>query len=38
MNLDEGDFVVDVARVVKEEEGGAEEPTGDEAPAPGGTA
>ena len=38
MNLDEGDLVVDVARVVKEEEGGAEEPTGDEAPAPGETA
>jgi DNA gyrase subunit A len=34
MNLDEGDVLVDVARVVKEDEGGAEEPTGDEAPAP----
>jgi hypothetical protein len=29
INLDEGDVVVDVARVVKEEEGGEEEPTGD---------
>ncbi len=38
MNLDEGDRVVDVARVVKEEEGGAEEPTGDEAPSPSETA
>ncbi len=38
MNLDEGDFVVDVARVVKEEEGGTEEATGEEAPAPGETA
>jgi len=35
MHLDEGDLLVDVARVVKEDEGGAEEPTGDEAPAPG---
>ncbi|HLB53550.1 MAG TPA: DNA gyrase subunit A [Gemmatimonadales bacterium] len=35
MNLDEGDVVVDVARVVKEDEGGAEEATGDEVPAPG---
>jgi DNA gyrase subunit A len=34
MNLDEGDVVVDVARVVKEDEGGAEEATGDEVPAP----
>jgi len=32
MNLDSGDTVVDVARVVKEDEGGAEEVTGgDEA-------
>jgi DNA gyrase subunit A len=29
MNLDEGDVVMDVARVVKEEEGGDEEPTDD---------
>jgi hypothetical protein len=28
MNLDAGDAVVDVARVVKEDEGGAEEATG----------
>jgi DNA gyrase subunit A len=34
MHLDEGDVLVDVARVVKEDEGGAEEPTGDEAPIP----
>jgi len=36
MHLDEGDVLVDVARVVKEDEGGAEEPTGDDAlpPAP----
>jgi len=32
INLDEGDVVVDVARVVKEEEGGEEEPTGDVEP------
>ncbi len=38
MNLDEGDLVVDVARVVKEDEGGAEEATGDEVPAPSETA
>ena len=38
MHLDEGDLLVDVARVVKEDEGGAEEPTGDEAPAPGAAA
>jgi DNA gyrase subunit A len=38
MNLDDGDVVVDVARVVKEEEGGTEEPTGEEAPAPSETA
>ena len=38
MHLDEGDLVVDVARVVKEEEGGAEEPAPDEAPTPGETA
>ena len=31
MNLDEGDLLVAVARVVKEEEGGAEEPSGDAA-------
>ena len=35
MNLDDGDTVMDVARVVKEEEGGEEDPTGDEAPVPG---
>ena len=34
MNLDDGDTVVDVARVVTEDEGGTEEPTGDLAPAP----
>jgi hypothetical protein len=28
MNLDQGDAVVDVARVVKEDEGGAEEVAG----------
>jgi DNA gyrase subunit A len=38
MHLDEGDLLVDVARVVKEDEGGAEDPTGDEAPAPAATA
>jgi DNA gyrase subunit A len=38
MNLDEGDVLVDVARVVKEDEGGAEEPAGDEATTPGETA
>ena len=38
MHLDEGDLLVDVARVVKEDEGGAEEPTGDEAPSPGAVA
>jgi DNA gyrase subunit A len=32
MQLDEGDSVVDVTRVVKEDEGGDEEPTGDEGP------
>jgi DNA gyrase subunit A len=32
INLDDGDVVVDVARVVKEEEGGEEEPTGDIEP------
>jgi DNA gyrase subunit A len=32
MQLDEGDAVVDVARVVKEDDGGDEEPTGDEGP------
>ena len=31
MNLDEGDSIMGVARVVKEDKGGAEEPTGDEA-------
>ncbi|HEU5217182.1 MAG TPA: DNA gyrase C-terminal beta-propeller domain-containing protein, partial [Gemmatimonadales bacterium] len=35
MHLDEGDLLVAVARVVKEDEGGAEEPTEDIAPAPG---
>ena len=30
MNLDAGDAVVDVARVVKEDEGGTEEAAGDE--------
>lgn len=35
MNLEGGDSVVDVARVVKEEEGGEEEPTGDETPVAG---
>jgi DNA gyrase subunit A len=34
MNLDEGDAVMDVARVVIEDEGGTEEPTGDESPSP----
>jgi len=34
MNLDDGDFLVDVARVVKEDEGGAEDPTGDDAISP----
>ncbi len=38
MNLDDGDLLVDVARVVKEDEGDAEEPTGDEAPTPAETA
>jgi len=33
INLDEGDTVQDVARVVNEEEGGEEEPTGDVEPA-----
>ncbi|MEK6688998.1 MAG: DNA gyrase C-terminal beta-propeller domain-containing protein, partial [Gemmatimonadota bacterium] len=32
MHLDEGDLVVDVARVVKEDDEGIEDPTGDEAP------
>ena len=36
MNLDEGDSIVGVARVVKEDDGGAEEPTGDEATEPAG--
>ncbi|HRZ08475.1 MAG TPA: DNA gyrase subunit A [Gemmatimonadales bacterium] len=34
MNLDAGDNLVDVARVVKEDDNGTEEPTGDEAAAP----
>jgi DNA gyrase subunit A len=34
MNLDAGDNLVDVARVVKEDDGGVEEPTGDEAATP----
>jgi DNA gyrase subunit A len=34
MNLDNGDMVVAVARVVKEDEGGTEEPTGDESTEP----
>jgi DNA gyrase subunit A len=34
MNLDSGDAVVDVARVVKEDEGGTEEATGGEAVTP----
>ena len=34
MNLDAGDNLVDVARVVKEDDNGTEEPTGDEATAP----
>ncbi len=34
MNLDAGDNLVDVARVVKEDDEGVEEPTGDEAAAP----
>ncbi|MGQ0703871.1 MAG: DNA gyrase C-terminal beta-propeller domain-containing protein, partial [Gemmatimonadales bacterium] len=38
MNLDEGDLVMDVARVVKEAEGGTEELAPDEAPTPGETA
>lgn len=38
MNLDDGDTLVDVARVVKEDDGGTEEPTGDEASAPAGDA
>ena len=32
MHLDDGDVLVDVARVVKEDEGGAEEVVEDEAP------
>ena len=36
MNLDEGDTIVGVARVVKEDEDGAEEPTGDEVTEPAG--
>jgi DNA gyrase subunit A len=36
MNLDDADSVVAVARVVKEDEGGSEEPTGDESAAPAG--
>ena len=34
MNLEAGDLLVDVARVVKEDDEGIEEPTGDEAAAP----
>ena len=34
MNLDPGDAVVDVARVVKEDEGGAEEVAGGDEAAP----
>jgi hypothetical protein len=34
MNLDAGDTVVDVARVVKEDEGGTEEATGGDEVAP----
>ena len=34
MNLEAGDNLVDVARVVKEDDSGTEEPTGDEAAAP----
>ena len=34
MNLDDGDMVVAVARVVREDEGGTEEPTGDESTEP----
>ncbi|MDZ4673547.1 MAG: DNA gyrase subunit A, partial [Gemmatimonadota bacterium] len=33
MNLDDGDTVMDVARVVKEDDEGIEEPTGDDEPA-----
>ena len=36
MNLDGGDALVDVARVVKEDEGGAEAPVADDATAPAG--
>jgi len=36
INLDAGDMLVDVARVVKEDDSGTEEPTGDEAAAPAG--
>jgi len=38
INLDPGDLLVDVARVVKEDDSGTEEPTGDEAAAPAGDA
>jgi DNA gyrase subunit A len=38
MNLEAGDSVVDVARVVKEDEGGAEEPGAEDAPVPAETA
>jgi DNA gyrase subunit A len=34
INLDAGDLLVDVARVVKEDDDGTEEPTGDEMAAP----
>ena len=33
MNMDEGDTVMDVARVVKEDDDGTEDPTGDDEPA-----
>ncbi len=36
INLDPGDLLVDVARVVKEDDSGTEEPTGDEVAAPAG--
>jgi len=38
INLDPGDLLVDVARVVKEDDSGTEEPTGDEAAVPVGDA
>jgi len=36
MNLDDGDSIMGVARVVKEDDGEGEEPTGDETPEPAG--